>query len=106
LKFGHIEKGMHTALVIIVSLAAVPAAGFLLAGYAALLSLDESELKAFREEMANAKKKGGLNSYFPVRRPIRFSDIPKHWRTRPDARRAIWIGLFFGLITLIAGLLL
>jgi hypothetical protein len=94
---------MHTAAIIIVCFGAVFTAGFLLAGFAALLTPDDDELKRFKQELAAAKQKGIWEEYLAMRRgALPFSHLPPHWRSRPDARRSIWIGFVSAVITLIA----
>jgi hypothetical protein len=94
---------MHTSAIIIVCFGTTLTAGFLLAGYVALLAPDDEDRRRLRDEMAAAKQKGNWEEYLVARRgALRISQIGSHWRNRPDARRSIWVGLTSGIITLVA----
>ena len=93
---------MHTAAVITLCFSATLGAGFLLAGFVALLSLDDADQQRYREKVADAKRVGGWKEYWAIRDSLPLSQIVSHWRTRPESRRLILIGLAFGIVTLVA----
>jgi hypothetical protein len=97
------RSSMHTAAVIVLCFAATAAAGFLLAGFCALLAHDDADLQRLQDKVAEARRVGRWEAYWTMRREaLRASDVLSHWRTRPEVRRSIWLGLAFGIITLIA----
>ncbi len=94
---------MHTATIIIVCLTATVAAGSLLGGFCALLAHDDADLQRFKEKVANARRVSHWAAYWTARREaLPISAVVSHWRTRPEVRRWIWIGLAFALVALIA----
>jgi hypothetical protein len=90
---------MSTFALIFTCFAGMFAFGFLFAGYAALLSLDMTEIDDFNRRLSQIPSRGffaAVHRYCWMRRevlPLR--RIVTHWRTRPDAWRAIWLGLAF-----------
>ena len=98
---------MHAAAVIVLCFAGTAAAGFLLAGFCALLAHDDADLRRFQDRVAEARRIGRWEAYWAMRREsFHISDCVSHWRTRPEVRRSIWLSLVLGLITAIAALFL
>src|SRR5579859_6605029 len=93
---------MHIAAVITLCFSATLGAGFLLAGLVALLSLDDADRQRYQEKVAEARRVGGWKEYWAIRDVLPLSQVVSHWRTRPESRRLIWIGLAFGIVTLVA----
>ncbi len=76
-----------------------------MAGYLALLSPDQSEIDDLKRRLERVQYRGLLA---PIRRlqwirrdTLPVSQIIIHWRTRPEVRRLIWLGLLFSAITFI-----
>ena len=96
---------MHTAGIITLCFASTLAAGFLLAGFCALLAHDDADERRFNEKLAKAKRKGPWQEYLTMRREaLRFSQVVSHWRSRPEVRLSIWLGLVSGVIAVGASL--
>ena len=90
---------MSTFALVFTCFAGMFAFGFLFAGYAALLSLDQSEITDLHRRAEQQRTPGffgAVEHYFWLRREVLpLSRIITHWRSRPDVRRSIWLGLAF-----------
>jgi len=99
---------MNAALLIITCISGTLAFACLLAGYCGLLSQDQSEIDEFQRRYRELSFRGVLA---PLRRwrwvrreaPPTPSQIGAHWRSRPQVRRLICLGLIFFIIALITG---
>ena len=98
---------MSTFALIFTCFAGLFAFGFLFAGYAALLSLDQSETEDFHRRAEQHRTPGffgAIHHYFWLRREaLPVSRIITHWQTRPDVRRYIWLGIGFLITAIISG---
>jgi hypothetical protein len=98
---------MSTFALIFTCFAGMLAFGFLFAGFAALVSLDQSEMEDLHRRSAPHRSPGFLDSvenYFRLRREVLPpSRIITHWRTRPDVRRYVWLGLGLAAAAVVAG---
>jgi hypothetical protein len=83
-------------------LSATAATGFFVGGLTALYSPDDSEIQQAQKKIAEARSRGWLEQYLTMRRESGKANPVAHWRTRPGVRRAIWTGLVFSLLALIA----
>ena len=98
---------MNTLALIITCIAGAFAFAFLLAGYVALLSQDQSEIDDFQRRYSELTSRG-IAGYFKRLRWVRrealpISQIVSRWRTRPEVRRLIWVGLLALAVALISG---
>jgi len=94
---------MHITAIITLCFSATLSAGFLLAGFAALLSQDDVDHRRFEQKVSEARRFGSWKVYRTMRREsLPISQIAAHWRTRSEVRRLIWIGLAFSIATFIA----
>jgi hypothetical protein len=98
---------MSTFALVFTCFAGMFAFGFLIAGYVALLSLDQSEIEDLHRRGEQHRTPGFLGAvkhYFWLRREhLLLSRIITHWRTRPNVRRYIWLGLAFLIASVISG---
>ncbi len=78
-----------------------------MAGLVTLLAHDDDEIRRIQERVAAAGRVSAWRAYFTMRAEAsRISDIVSHWRTRPETRLSVWIGLAFGVVAIIAAELL
>lgn len=100
---------MSTFALVVTCFAGLFAFGFLFAGCLTLCALDQTEREELQHKMRKLPPPGILEAFFfpfsrhPEVAEMLLANLPTHWRTRPDARRAIWLGLAFLAIALIAG---
>jgi hypothetical protein len=93
---------MHIAAVITVCLAGTVGGGFVMAALITLLLHDDAEAREFQKEYAEASRRGPWHAYMMHWRVFRVSWIISHWKTRPEARIAVWVGLVASAIAVVA----
>src|SRR5262245_19495015 len=99
---------MNTVPLIITCISGLCAFAFLTAGFAALLSQDQSEIDEFQRRYQELTFRGVLSLFQRWRwlrreAPPKPSQIVTHWRSRAHVRRVIYIGLVFLVIAFIFG---
>jgi hypothetical protein len=90
---------MHTLLVILAMHGVILGFAFLIAGYITLLMGDESDEAEVKRGYEDARKRGWvevLRWHSRFRRNFTSaSRLASNWKSRPDARKFIYVGLGF-----------
>jgi len=104
---SRVRQTMSTVALVITCITGLCSFAFLTAGYVALLSQEQSEVADFRRRYEQLSFRGVLAPFqrwmWLRREALPISRVIGHWRTRPEVRRLIWLGLLFFAVALISG---